>query len=73
MKMQSEGYNGLGRTQRRAMIKRWKDSGTELSLKAWAAQQDKVGDGAQVWLMTKRQGPDKKPRRIQISDRGPRV
>jgi len=71
--MQNEGYNGLGRARRRAMVKRWKASGTELSLKAWAVQQDKVGDGAQVWLMSKRQGSDKKPRRIQIPDRGPRV
>lgn len=71
--MQNEGYKGIGKTCRRAMIKRWKASGTSLSLKQWAAQQDKVGDAAQAWLITKRQGPDKKPRRIQIPDRGPRV
>lgn len=48
----SEDYKGVGRKDRRSMIKRWKDSGSKLSLKQWARKQG-VGDVADVWLRSK--------------------
>lgn len=52
-------YPGVGKTERRRVIQRWKEEGKPLglSLKQWAAQQHPVGDAAFNWLMAKkRQG-----------------
>lgn len=51
----NEGYKGVGRTVRREIVRRWKSSGTSLSLKRWARQQG-VGDAADVWLRAKAGG-----------------
>jgi hypothetical protein len=51
--MNMEGYKGIGRASRRAMIRQWKASGKKLSLKVWARQQG-VGDAATVWAQAKR-------------------
>lgn len=51
--MSAEGYNGVGRKNRRTMIRLWKESGSKLSLKAWAKTAS-VGDIGFVWLNTKR-------------------
>lgn len=48
----SEGYKGLGRKARREMVRRWKQSGSGMSLKQWAQSQG-VGDAADVWLKAK--------------------
>lgn len=48
----SEGYKGIGRKARRNMVRRWKTSGTSLSLKEWAREQG-VGDEAESWLKAK--------------------
>lgn len=48
-----EGYNGLGRARRRAMIKQWKAEGKGLSLNEWA-RKAQVGDAAHVWLRSKK-------------------
>lgn len=50
--MSTEGYKGIGRAARRAIVRRWKSSGTSLSLKQWARQQG-VGDAADVWIKAK--------------------
>lgn len=47
-----EGYRGVGRADRRRMVRMWRASGTDLSLKEWAAQQG-VGDIADVWIKSK--------------------
>lgn len=49
----NEGYKGLGRKQRRIMVRLWKESGTTLSLKAWA-KAALVGDIGHVWINAKR-------------------
>lgn len=45
---------GIGKTEKRRMVKRWKLEGNGLSLKEWAARQPPVGDAAFVWLQAKR-------------------
>jgi hypothetical protein len=52
--MEEETYKGIGRTERRRMIRKWKEEGNGLSLRAWAARQHPVGDAAYVWLRAKR-------------------
>ena len=49
-----EGFNGIGKKSRRAMIKRWKEEGASqgLSLREWARQAG-VGDSADVWIKSK--------------------
>jgi hypothetical protein len=50
-----EGYDkGIGRKERRRVVRRWKAEGSGLSLKAWAAKQSPVGDAAYIWLQAKR-------------------
>lgn len=51
--MQNETYKGIGRKQRRLMVRLWKESGTKLSLKAWA-RTTQLGEVGFVWLQTKR-------------------
>lgn len=50
----AEGFSGIGRAERRRMVKRWRESGSGLSLKEWAKQNAQVGDAAQAWLESKR-------------------
>lgn len=49
-------YPGVGKTERRRVIQRWKEEGKplDLSLKQWAAQQHPVGDAAFAWLSAKK-------------------
>ncbi|MEQ9317946.1 MAG: hypothetical protein RIF41_02265 [Polyangiaceae bacterium] len=49
-------YPGIGKTERRRVIQRWKEEGKPLglSLKQWAAQQHPVGDAAFNWLQAKK-------------------
>jgi len=49
-------YPGIGKTERRRMVQRWKEEGKPLglSLKQWAAQQHPVGDAAFNWLQAKK-------------------
>lgn len=54
MPIENEAFRGLGRTERRRMIRRWKEEGGGLSLKAWARKQDPVGDAAYHWLKAKK-------------------
>lgn len=49
-----EGFNGLGKRERRRMIRRWKAEGQGLSLKEWVRQNALVGDAALVWLESKK-------------------
>lgn len=49
----NEGYKGLGRAARRAMLRRWRKEGKGKSLKAWA-KLAQVGDAAVCWLEHKR-------------------
>ncbi len=50
------GFFGVGKTERRRLVQRWKEEGKPLglSLKQWAAQQHPVGDAAFNWLQAKR-------------------
>jgi len=50
----NEKFQGLGKKQRQAMKKRWREEGQGQSLKQWAAQNALVGDAAQAWLNHKR-------------------
>ncbi len=53
--MNAEGYNGLGRRERRRLIRRWKVEGNGLSLKDWARSLSTlVGDSAKVWIEHKK-------------------
>jgi hypothetical protein len=52
--MKTEKTTGLGKSERRRMIRRWKSEGVGLSLKQWAHQNDLVGDAAQAWLTVKK-------------------
>ena len=52
--MTEEKFAGLGKRERRRLIRRWKSEGQGLSLKQWAQQNNLVGDAAQAWLGTKR-------------------
>lgn len=45
--------SGVGRKNRRLMVKLWKESGTTLSLKEWA-RQAQAGDVAQAWYEGKK-------------------
>jgi hypothetical protein len=48
-----EGFHGIGRRERRSMIRRWKTEGKGMSLKQWARQAT-IGDAAAAWLETKK-------------------
>lgn len=50
---QEHDFVGIGRRHRRLMVQRWKESGTGLSLKAWARTQHPVGDAAYIWWRAK--------------------
>ncbi len=50
----NETFVGLGKTERRRMLRLWRERGRGLSLKAWAALQHPVGDAAYSWLAAKR-------------------
>lgn len=63
--MNMEGYDGLGRTQRRRMKSRWKLEGRGLSLKEWAAKA-LVGDAAYAWIHHK-QGDARERRKERAS------
>jgi hypothetical protein len=52
--VQEEGFFGLGRRDRQRLKRRWKASGSGLSLKQWASANDMVGDAAQAWLNAKK-------------------
>lgn len=49
----NEEYRGVGRKDRRLMIKLWKESGTDLSLKKWA-ERTGAGHVANAWINAKR-------------------
>jgi hypothetical protein len=51
--MVMEGYRGLGRRERRRMVRRWKTEGRGQSLKEWA-RRAAVGDAAVAWLENKK-------------------
>jgi len=53
MTMTNESFHGVGKKMRRVMVKLWKESGTDKTLKAWAAE-SQVGDIASVWIAAKR-------------------
>ena len=53
----TEKSKGLGRRERRRLLRRWKEEGAGLSLKQWAQQNALVGDAAQAWLEQKRGKP----------------
>lgn len=56
MNMNNEAtLKGIGKTERRRMIKRWKEEGLGLSLRAWARRQHPVGDSAHSWIQAKTQ------------------
>jgi len=48
-----ETYQGIGRKRRRLMVRLWKESGTTLSLKAWAKMAE-IGEVGHVWINAKR-------------------
>jgi len=50
---ENEGYRGIGREERRRMIRRWKEEGRGLSLKQWARMAG-IGDAALSWIMSKK-------------------
>ena len=52
-----EGFRGIGRKERRRLVKRWRQEGAGLSLKQWAQQNNLVGDAAQAWIESKRSAP----------------
>jgi hypothetical protein len=52
--MEEDNVRGIGRVERRQMVRRWKAEGNGLSLRAWARKQSPVGDSAFVWLEAKR-------------------
>ena len=54
--MEAEMFRGLGKTERRRMVKRWHEEGRSkgLSLRQWASQQHPVGDSAYVWFQAKK-------------------
>lgn len=54
--METEQHKGIGRTERRRMLKRWHEEGKPkgLSLRQWASQQHPVGDSAFYWIQAKR-------------------
>lgn len=48
-----ETFKGLGRAERRKMIRLWKETASGLSLKDWARAQHPVGDAAYAWIKAK--------------------
>lgn len=54
MDTKNETFHGIGKTERRRMIRRWKEEGGGLSLKAWAKLQPPVGDAAFRWFQAKK-------------------
>ena len=52
--MTTEKTTGLGRRERRRLVRRWKAEGEGLSLKQWAQKNAVVGDAAEAWLEIKR-------------------
>lgn len=53
-KNQEETFHGLGRRERRRMIRRWKVEGEGKSLKDWARTCAQVGDAALAWIENKK-------------------
>jgi hypothetical protein len=53
MDTNKEGFSGIGRRERRIMIRRWKSEGKGKSLKQWARLAG-VGDAAIAWLEKKK-------------------
>ena len=54
MNTEKETYCGIGRRERRKMVRRWRDeTGGKISLKNWARDQNPVGDSAYAWLRGK--------------------
>lgn len=51
--IEMEGYRGLGRRERRRMLRRWKTEGRGQSLKQWA-RGAVVGEAGLAWLANKR-------------------
>jgi hypothetical protein len=49
----TEKTQGIGRQERRRLLRRWKQDGRGLSLKQWARQNALVGDAAAAWLESK--------------------
>jgi hypothetical protein len=56
MDMWKEGFQGIGRRERRSMIRRWKSEAHGMSLKQWA-RLAQVGDAAIAWLEKKKATP----------------
>jgi hypothetical protein len=54
--MRKEGFQGIGRRERRSMIRRWRSEGRGMSLKQWARLVE-VGDAATAWLEKKKATP----------------
>ena len=54
--MRKEGFQGIGRRERRSMIRRWRSEGRGMSLKQWA-RLGEVGDAATAWLEKKKATP----------------
>ena len=55
MGTRKEGFCGIGKRERRTMIRRWKIEANGMSLKQWA-RLGKVGEAATAWLETKKKG-----------------
>ncbi len=53
VKIQKEATNGIGRAERRKLIRRWKTEGAGLSLKEFARRTG-VGDVGYVWAEHKK-------------------
>ena len=49
----SEDFKGVGKRNKRIMLRLWKEQGRGKSLKEWAKSAE-VGDVAHVWLRTKK-------------------
>ncbi len=68
--MNHEVFAGVGRTERRKMIRLWKESGSGLSLKEWARLQHPVGDAGYAWLQAKVHSTARQLR-VHGTNRGP--
>jgi hypothetical protein len=54
MNTEKEAYYGIGRSERRKMVRRWREeTDGKISLKDWAKDQNPVGDAAYAWLRSK--------------------
>jgi len=57
-----EKYTGVGRSDRRRMIRKWKaETGGRISLKQWARDQPPVGDIAYAWIKSKQPNSEQLP------------